>query len=108
MPNSDTIKNITSSLAAVFMVAYGMWQIVRLIEAGLISPDAGLAILGPLIGGAATWLLNRESQTQAVRSQDRAYKAGAEAASPTTVNASGATTVEGGNPTIVQQDKAEK
>lgn len=80
--NSDTIKNLTSSLAAVFIVAYGMWQIASFIGSGLISPDAGLAILGPLIGGAATWLLNRESQTQAMRAQERAVALGANTATP--------------------------
>lgn len=98
--NADTIKNLTSSLAAMFIVVYGMWQIGQYISGGLISSDAGLAILGPLIGGAATWLLNRESQTQAVRAQDRAYAAGASTATTTTVqNADSVTT---GGPTTVE------
>jgi ABC-type thiamin/hydroxymethylpyrimidine transport system permease subunit len=98
MPSSDTIKNLTSSFAAVFIVGYGMWQIGQYIAGGIISPDAGLAILGPLIGGAATWLLNRESQTQAVRSQDRAFALGAKAGTTTVQNAEN---VQGGDPTIV-------
>lgn len=96
--NADTIKNATSSLAAVFIVVYGMWQIGQFINAGLISPDAGLAILGPLIGGAATWLLNRESQTQAARQYERAVNQGT---TGTTVQ--NAETVTTGGPTVVEK-----
>jgi hypothetical protein len=101
MPSSDTIKNLTSSFAAVFIVGYGMWQIGQYIAGGIISPDAGLAILGPLIGGAATWLLNRESQTQAVRAQERAYSTGASTAATTTI--ANAENVDSGGPTTVNK-----
>lgn len=79
---SDTIKNVTSSLAAIFIVVFGMWQIGQLIQAGQVSGDAGLGLLAILIGGAATWLFNRESQTQAARQVQSAFTSGAQAAVP--------------------------
>lgn len=78
--NADTIKNLTSSLVAGFIVVYGMWQIFEMIRLTLISSDAGLAVLGPLIGGAATWVLQRESSTQAARAAERAVALGANTA----------------------------
>jgi ABC-type thiamin/hydroxymethylpyrimidine transport system permease subunit len=75
----DTVKSVASAATAMGAVFYGMWQIFRMIELGLISPDAGLAILGPIIALAANWVLQRDSQTQAVRAVERAVNQGARA-----------------------------
>jgi hypothetical protein len=77
---SDMIRNLTSSGFAVVVVVGGMIQLYFLINAGVVSGEAGLAILGPLMGAAAAWAFNRDANTAGARAAERAVELGANAA----------------------------
>lgn len=79
---ADTIKGVTAAAVALIIVAGGLFQIYQLTIQHIISGDAALAILGPLIGGAATWVFGRDTQAGAARATERAVAQGANAGNP--------------------------
>lgn len=79
MTIGDNIKSITPPLVAAGSVFYGMFQLFKMIELGLISPDAGLAILGPIISTAVLWVFQRDNQAQATKAIAAAVTQGAKA-----------------------------
>lgn len=80
---SDTIKAVTSSATALIIVGGGLFMIYQLTTSHVISGDAALAILGPLIGGAAAWVFGRDSTAGGQRAAERAVTLGANAAAGT-------------------------
>jgi len=97
--NVDIIKAIFTYLIALVVVVGGMVQIHFLLQAGIISGDAGLAILGPLIGAAISFVFVQENSTRMSRAAERQFTQGSGMTSPTTVtNAESVTT---GGPTTV-------
>lgn len=76
MFQADTIRNLTASVIAIVVVAGGMLQIYILLKEGIISGDAGLAILGPLIGAAVTYVFNKDANTSGARAAERAFTQG--------------------------------
>ena len=77
--SADTIRLAFAYSIALVVVAAGMVQIYVLLDKGIISGDAGLAILGPLIGAAVTFVWQREATTQGSRASERAVAQGANA-----------------------------
>ena len=82
---ADTIRNLTSSVIAIAIVLGGMTQVYFLLDKEIISGDAGLAILGPLIGGAAAWAFGRDNNISGARAAERAVALGASSAQPNTL-----------------------
>jgi len=83
MNAADLIKSATVAIVAVAIVVGGMVQIYFLLQAGIISGDAGLAILGPLIGAATAFVFQRDATASGGRATLRAIDKGAETANTT-------------------------
>jgi zinc transporter ZupT len=97
--NADTIKALFTYLTAFILVIGGL--LVLYLSSGVPNASNLQVIVAGFIGSALTFLFVQENSTRASRSAERQMGIGASAATPTTVNATGDTTVEGGNPTNV-------
>ena len=74
--NSDMIRALTNSLGAVIIIGGGMGMLFVLTKDGIISGDAMLAIIGPLIGLAGAYLLTKDASTNATRAATNAVQVG--------------------------------
>lgn len=101
--NPDSTKAFFTYLTA-FTVVVGGLTVLYLTRADSNATQLQIMVSG-FIGSALTFLFVQENSTRASRSAERQMGIGASTATPTTVNATGDTNVEGGNPTNVNVAK---
>lgn len=80
--NPENIKAIVGPVSAVLIILGGMVMLYDLITRGSISGEAGLAIIGPLIGAAGLFLFNQQQQSSTVKQMTNAMAAGVAASAP--------------------------
>lgn len=97
--NADTIKAFFTYFTALVVVLGGLS--VMYLTRGDVNASQLQVIVSGFIGSALTFLFVQENSTRASRTAERQFAQGSNSSTPTTVNASGDTTVEGGNPTNV-------
>ena len=79
LTNAELVRAWTIAIAALIVIAGGMWMLYDLTKSGNIEGQAMLAIVSGLIGSVGTYLFTRDSNSQAVRASERATMAGASA-----------------------------
>lgn len=86
-------------LVAAVLVLVGLFMIYELLRAGSIAPEAGLAIITTLLGGAVAHLFSADAAGRAVGSYERAQNGVSEkisaAARAASGNGNGGTTPAG-------------
>lgn len=64
---TDRLQAVMPSLFAGAVLLAGMAMLYDLIVRGLVSPDAGLAIVGPILGAAVAYVFQRGAIDQTAK-----------------------------------------